>query len=150
MIICETVSRSTQAWATYDYSKNISSLRQKNDPWFFKRYKFPLPEDIMLVKLAHWSSFEEFFQYFFTMSISFLRGKGVAYFSNKIQIWFPKIHCAKLGLKSDLENFLKSSIFFHYVVLIYSWKRAWFFFWTILNSTQPRMFSAQLFWRRTF
>ena len=57
------------------------------------------------------------------------------------------MHCAKFGQKwligSGGEDFLISSMYFRYFVIISPWKRAGTFIWTNLNPLHPRIPSAQ-------
>ena len=54
------------------------------------------------------------------------------------------------------KDFLISSMYFRYFVIISPWKRTWLFIWTNLNHLYPRMLcatlveTAQWFWRRSF
>ena len=61
----------------------------------------------------------------------------------------PRMHCAKFGWNwlsgSGEEDFLISSMCFHYFVIISPWKRAGLF-WTNLNPLHPRMHCAKFGW----
>ena len=71
----------------------------------------------------------------------------------------PRMLCAKIGLNwpsgSGEEDFLISSMYFRYFVIISSWKRTRPFIWTNLNSPSPKDALCQVwlklikwFWRR--
>ena len=59
-----------------------------------------------------------------------------------------KMHCAKFGWNrlsgSGKEDFLISSVYFRYFLIISPWKRAWPIIWTKLNPLHTRMFCASL------
>ena len=61
-----------------------------------------------------------------------------------------KMLCAKFGWNwlsgSGEEDFLISSMYFHYFVIISPWKRAGPFIWTNLNPLHPRMLCAKFGW----
>ena len=61
-----------------------------------------------------------------------------------------RILCAKIGwnrLSGCVEeDFLISSMYFHYFVIISPWKRAGPFIWTNLNPLHPRMLCAKFGW----
>ena len=63
---------------------------------------------------------------------------------------YPRIHCAKFGWSwpsdSGEEDFLLSSMYFRYFVIISLWKRAGPFIWTNLNPLHPRMLCAKFVW----
>ena len=63
---------------------------------------------------------------------------------------YPRIHCAKCGWSwpsvSGEEDFLISSMYFRYFVIISLWKRAGSFIWTNLNPLHPRMLCAKFVW----
>ena len=62
----------------------------------------------------------------------------------------PRMLCAKFGWNwpsgSVEEDFLISSMFFRYFVIISPWKRAGPFIWTNLNPLYPRMLCAKFGW----
>ena len=62
----------------------------------------------------------------------------------------PRMLCAKFGWNwlsgSGDEDFLISSMYFHYFVIISPWKRVGPFIWTNLNSLHPRMLCAKFGW----
>ena len=62
----------------------------------------------------------------------------------------PWRHCAKFGLNwpsgSGEEDFLISSMFFCYFLIISSWKNVWPFIWINLNSLHPSMYCAKFSW----
>ena len=62
----------------------------------------------------------------------------------------PRMLCNKIGWNwlsgSGEENFLISSMYFHYFVIMSSWKRAGPFIWTNLNPLHPRMLCAKFGW----
>ena len=61
----------------------------------------------------------------------------------------PRMLCAKFGwnwLSGSGEDFLISSMYFHYFVIISPWERAWPFIWTNLNPLYPRMLCAKFGW----
>ena len=64
----------------------------------------------------------------------------------------PRMLCAKFGWNwpsgSGEEDFLISSLYFRYFLIISPWKRAGPFIWTNLNPLHPRMLCAKWFWRR--
>ena len=88
---------------------------------------------------------------FFTFSILSPLGKGRSPF-----IWtnlnppHPRMLCAKFGWKwlsgSGEEDFLISSMYFCYFVIISLWKRAGPFIWTNLNPLHPRMLCVKFGW----
>ena len=59
----------------------------------------------------------------------------------------PRMLCAKFGWNwlrgSEEEDFLISSMYFHYFVIISPWKRAGPIIWTNLNPLHPRMLCAK-------
>ena len=63
---------------------------------------------------------------------------------------FPRMFCAKFGWNwpsgSGEEDFLISSMYFYYFVIISPWKRAGPFIWTNLNPLHPRMLCAKFCW----
>ena len=65
----------------------------------------------------------------------------------------PRMLCAKIGWNwfsgSGEEDFLISSMYFHYFVIISPWKRAGPFIWTNLNPLYPRMLCAKFGWNWT-
>ena len=62
----------------------------------------------------------------------------------------PRMLCAKFGWNwpsgSGEEDFLISSTYFRYFVIISPWKRAGPFIWTNLNPLYPRMLCAKFGW----
>ena len=62
----------------------------------------------------------------------------------------PRMLCVKFGWNwlcgSGEEDFLISSMYFHYFVIISPWKRAGPFIWTNLNPLYPRMFCVKFGW----
>ena len=62
----------------------------------------------------------------------------------------PMIHCAKFGWKwpggFGGEDFLISSMYFRYFVIISPWKRAGPFIWINLNLLHPKMLRAKTGW----
>ena len=62
----------------------------------------------------------------------------------------PRMLCAKFGWSwisgSGEEDFLISSIYFHYFVIISPWERAGPFIWINLNALYPRMLCAKFGW----
>ena len=62
----------------------------------------------------------------------------------------PRMLCAKFGWNwssdSGEEDFLISSMYFRYFVIISPWKRAGPFIWTNLNPLHPRMLFAKFGW----
>ena len=62
----------------------------------------------------------------------------------------PRMLCAKFGWNwlsgSGEEDFLISSMYFHYFVIISPWKRAGPFIWTNLNPLHPRMLCVKFGW----
>ena len=62
----------------------------------------------------------------------------------------PRMLCAKFGWNwpsgSREEDFLISSMYFRYFVIIPNWKRAGPFIWTNLNPLWPRMLCAKFGW----
>ena len=62
----------------------------------------------------------------------------------------PRMLCAKFGWNklsgSGEEDFLITSMYFRYFVIISPSKRAGPFLWTNLNSLHPRMFCANFGW----
>ena len=62
----------------------------------------------------------------------------------------PRMLCAKFGWNwlsgSGEEDFLISSMYFHYFVIISPWKRAEPSIWTNLNPLHPRMLCAKFGW----
>ena len=62
----------------------------------------------------------------------------------------PKMLSAKIGWNwlsgSWEEEFLISSMYFRYVLIIYSWKQAGPFIWTNLNPLHPRILCAKFGW----
>ena len=62
---------------------------------------------------------------------------------------YPRILCAKFGgnwLSGSGEDFLISSMYFHYFIIISPWKWAGPFIWTNLNPLYPRIIRAKLGW----
>ena len=61
---------------------------------------------------------------------------------------YPRMLCAKFGWiwfsGSGEEDFLISSMYFHYFVIISPWKRAGSFIWTNLNPFTQRCFEPSL------
>ena len=59
----------------------------------------------------------------------------------------PSMLCAKIGWNwlsgSGEEDFLISSVYFHYFIIISPWKRAGPFIWTNLNPLHLRMLCAK-------
>ena len=83
------------------------------------------------------------FHYF--IIISPRKGTG-PFIWTKLNPLHPRILCAKFGwnwLSGSGEDFLISSMYFHYFVIISPWKRAGSFIWTNLNPHHPRMFCAK-------
>ena len=64
--------------------------------------------------------------------------------------FYPRMLCAKFGWNcpsgSGGEDFLITSIYFRYFVIISPWKRAVPFIWTDLNPLHPRMLCAKFGW----
>ena len=62
----------------------------------------------------------------------------------------PRMLCAKIGWNwlsgSGEEDFLISSMYFQYFIIISTWKKAGPFVWTNLNSLHPRMLCAKFGW----
>ena len=62
----------------------------------------------------------------------------------------PRMLCAKFGWNwlsgSGEEDFLVSSMYFHYFVIISPWRRTGPFIWTNLNALYPRMLCAKFGW----
>ena len=62
----------------------------------------------------------------------------------------PSMLCAKIGWNwlsgSGEEDFLISSVYFHYFIIISPWKRAGPFIWTNLNPLHLRMLCAKFGW----
>ena len=62
----------------------------------------------------------------------------------------PRMLCAKFRWNwpscSGEEDFLISSMYFRYFIIISPWKRAGPFFWTNLNPLYPRMLCAKFGW----
>ena len=62
----------------------------------------------------------------------------------------PRMICAGIGwnwlIGSGEEDFLISSMYFHYFVIISPWKRAGPIIWTNLNPLHPRMLCAKFGW----
>ena len=62
----------------------------------------------------------------------------------------PRMLCAKFGWNwlsgSGEEDFLILSMYFHYFIIIFPWKRAGPFIWTNLNPIYPRMLCAKFGW----
>ena len=62
----------------------------------------------------------------------------------------PRMLCAKFGWNwpsgSGEEDFLISSMYFHYFVIISPWERAGSFSWRNLNPLQPMMLCAKFGW----
>ena len=63
---------------------------------------------------------------------------------------YPMMLCAKFGWNwpsgSGEEEFLISSMYFRYFVIISLWKKAWTFILTNLNLLHPRMLCAKFGW----
>ena len=62
----------------------------------------------------------------------------------------PRMLCAKFGWNwlsgSGEEDFLISSMYFRYFIIISPWKRVGPFIWTNLNPLHPRMLCAKFGW----
>ena len=62
----------------------------------------------------------------------------------------PRMLCAKFGWNwpsgSGEEDFLISSMYFHYFIIMSPWKRVGPFIWTNLNPLHPRMLCAKFGW----
>ena len=76
--------------------------------------------------------------------------KGGAFHLTNLNPLHPRIPCAKYGWNwpssSGEEDFLISSMYFHYFVIIYPWKRAGSFIWTNLNPLHPKMLCTKFGW----
>ena len=63
---------------------------------------------------------------------------------------YPRMLCAKFGWNwpsgSGEEDFLISSMYFRYFVILSPWKRAGPFIWTNLNLLHPRMLCDKFGW----
>ena len=67
-----------------------------------------------------------------------------------LNLLHPSLLCAKFGWNwpsgSGGEDFLISSMYFRYFVIISPWERLGPFFWTNLNPLHPRMICAKFGW----
>ena len=88
-----------------------------------------------------------YFQYF--VIISPWKRAGPFIWTN-LNPLHPRMLCAKFGWNwpsgSGEEDFLISSMYFCYFVIIPPWKRAGPFIWTNLNPLHPRMLCAKFGW----
>ena len=66
----------------------------------------------------------------------------------KLNPLHPRMLCAKICWKflsgSEEEDFLISSVYFHYFVIISPWKMVGSFIWRNLNPLHPRMLCAKI------
>ena len=75
--------------------------------------------------------------------------KGGALHLNKLEFPLPKDALCQVWYwlsGSGEEDFLNSSIYFRYFVIISPWKKAGPFIWRNLNPPHPRMFCAKFGW----
>ena len=76
--------------------------------------------------------------------------RGWPFLWTKLNPLNPRMLCAKYSWNwlsgSGEEDFLISSMYFHYFVIISPWKRAGPFIWTNLNPHYPRMLCAKFGW----
>ena len=107
----------------------------------------------VMLKLAQWSLRRWFlnilnrtllFRYYLPLK------KAVALHLNKLESPLPKDVCAKFGWNwpsgSREGDFLKILwIQIYYFAITSTWRRAWPFIWTILNSLYPSIFLPSLF-----
>ena len=149
---------------TYDYIITLIKRRKKNIIDFKRIYWFsiwtnlnPLPPRMLCAKFGwNWpsgSGEEDFlissmyFHYFVIISPWKRAGPFMWINLNPLH---PRMHCAKFGWNwlsdSGEEDFLISSMYFHYFVIISPWKRAGPFIWTNLNPLHPRMLCAKFGW----
>ena len=99
---------------------------------------------------------EDFFFYFvnvFSLFCNYLSlEKDRSLHLNKLKSPCEKMFCAKFSWNwpsgSGEEDFLISSMFFRYFVIISPWKRAWPFIWTNLNPLHPEIHCAKFGWNR--
>ena len=119
--------------------------------FFFEQNWYPSPKGALCqvwLKLAPWRRnflISIYLRYF--VIISPWKRVGPLYWTN-LNLLHPRIHCAKFGwnwLSSSWEeDFLISSVYFRYFLIISLWKRVWPFIWTKLNPLHPGCFVPSL------
>ena len=149
---------------TYDYIITFIKRRKKNITKLMRIYWFFIWRNLnpyhprMLCAKFGWNwpsgSWEEdflissmYFRYFVIISPWKRTGPFIWRNLNPLH---PRMLCAKFGWNwpsgSWEEDFLISSMYFRYFVLISPWKRARPFIWTNLNLLHPRMLCAKFGW----
>ena len=146
---------------TYDYH-NVNW--EKKNPIIYENWmvlqlntlESPLQKDALCqiwLKLALWFWRKRFLissMYFcYLIIISPWKRVGPTIWTN-LNPLYPRMLCAKFGWNwlsgSGEEDFLISSMYFHYFVIISPWKRVGPFIWTNLNPLHPRMLCAKFGW----
>ena len=106
------------------------------------------------LKLAQWFWRRRFFNFvnIFSLFRNYLpleKGRAL-HLKKNLNPLHPRMLCAKFGWNwlsgSGEEDFLISSMYFHYFVIISPWKRPGPFIWTNLNPLHPRMLCAKFGW----
>ena len=112
----------------------------------FKKLESPLPKKCFVPRLFEIGSVVQ--RIFFNFVNVFLLFLDISWALHLKKLRSPSLSFAKFDWNwpsgSGEEDFLISSIYFHYFVIISPWQRAVPFIWTNLNPLHSRMFCASL------